>query len=106
MSNAIKYTPENGDIVITVTNTAKKVRISVKDSGIGIDKKNHKKVFQKFVQLEDAFHKKETSTGLGLTITKQLVELHKGTIKVESELGKGANFIVTLPIELTDEPLV
>ena len=106
LSNAIKYTPENGDIVITITNTAKKVRISVKDSGIGIDKKNHKKVFQKFVQLEDAFHKKETSTGLGLTITKQLVELHKGTIKVESELGKGADFIVTLPIELTDEPLV
>ncbi len=106
LSNAIKYTPENGDIAITVTNTAKKIRISVKDSGIGIDKKNHKKVFQKFVQLEDAFHKKETSTGLGLTITKQLVELHKGSIKVESELGKGADFIVTLPIELTDEPLV
>ena len=67
--------------------------------------RNHKKVFQKFIQLEDAFHKKETSTGLGLTITKQFVELHKGSIKVESEVGQGANFIVTLPIELTDEPL-
>lgn len=105
LSNAIKYTPENGEITITVTNTAKKIKISVKDTGIGIDKKNHKKVFQKFIQLEDAFHKKETSTGLGLTITKQLVELHKGSIKVESEVGQGANFIVTLPIELTDEPL-
>lgn len=105
ISNAIKYTPENGSITITATNTKKKVKISVKDSGIGIDKKDHNKIFGKFVQLEDAFYKKETSTGLGLTITKQLVKMHKGTIKVESEKGKGANFIVTLPIESVDETL-
>lgn len=105
LSNAIKYTPEKGSIVITVTNTAKKVRFSIKDSGIGIDKKDQKRIFGKFVQLEDAFYKKETSTGLGLTITKQLVEMHKGSIKVVSEKGKGAEFIVTLPIELVEEPL-
>ena len=73
LSNAIKYTPEKGSIVITVTNTAKKVRFSIKDSGIGIDKKDQKRIFGKFVQLEDAFYKKETSTGLGLTIAKFLV---------------------------------
>lgn len=105
LSNAIKYTPEKGSIVISVTNTAKKVRFSIKDSGIGIDKKDQKRIFGKFVQLEDAFYKKETSTGLGLTITKQLVEMHKGSIKVVSEKGKGAEFIVTLPIELVEEPL-
>lgn len=105
LSNAIKYTPDKGSIVITVTNTAKKVRFSIKDSGIGIDKKDQKRIFCKFVQLEDAFYKKETSTGLGLTITKQLVEMHKGTIKIISEKGKGAEFIVTLPIELVEEPL-
>ena len=105
LSNAIKYTPEKGSIVITVTNTAKKVRFSIKDSGIGIDKKDQKRIFGKFVQLEDAFYKKETSTGLGLTITKQLVEMHKGSIKVVSEKSKGADFIVTLPIELVEEPL-
>ena len=105
LSNAIKYTPDKGSIVITVTNTAKKVKFSVKDSGIGIDKKDQKRIFGKFVQLEDAFYKKETSTGLGLTITKQLVEMHKGSIKVVSEKGKGAEFIVTLPIELVEEPL-
>lgn len=105
LSNAIKYTPDKGSIVITVTNTAKKVKFSVKDSGIGIDKKDQKRIFGKFVQLEDAFYKKETSTGLGLTITKQLVEMHKGTIKIISEKGKGAEFIVTLPIELVEEPL-
>lgn len=104
ISNAIKYTPQDGKINITVTNTAKKIKISVKDNGIGIDKKFHKKVFQKFVQLEDAFYKKETSTGLGLTITMQLVKMHKGSIKVQSEKGKGAEFIVTLPIEPDDEP--
>ena len=105
LSNAIKYTPDQGSIVITVTNTAKKVRFSIKDSGIGIDKKDQKRIFGKFVQLEDAFYKKETSTGLGLTITKQLVEMHKGTIKIISEKGKGAEFIVTLPIELVEELL-
>lgn len=105
LSNAIKYTPDKGSIVITVTNTAKKVRFNIKDSGIGIDKKDQKRIFGKFVQLEDAFYKKETSTGLGLTITKQLVEMHKGTIKIISEKGKGAEFIVTLPIELVEEPL-
>ena len=105
LSNAIKFTPDKGSIVITVTNTAKKVRFSIKDSGIGIDKKDQKRIFGKFVQLEDAFYKKETSTGLGLTITKQLVEMHKGTIKIISEKGKGAEFIVTLPIELVEEPL-
>lgn len=104
LSNAIKYTQVNGKIEINVTNTAKKIKISIKDDGIGIDKKDHKKIFQKFVQLEDAFYKKETSTGLGLTITKQLVEMHKGNIKVASEKGKGAEFIITLPIELDDEP--
>lgn len=105
LSNAIKYTPEKGSITITVTNTAKKVKFSVKDSGIGIAPKDQKRIFGKFVQLEDAFYKKETSTGLGLTITKQLVEMHKGKIKVVSEKGKGAEFIVTLPIELVEEPL-
>lgn len=99
LSNAIKYTSENGKIEINVSNTYKNIKISVKDSGIGIDKKYHKKIFGKFVQLEDAFYKKETSTGLGLTITKYFTELHKGKIKVESEKGKGANFIVILPIE-------
>ena len=106
LSNAIKYTPENGKINISVTNTKKNVKITVQDTGIGIDKKYHKKIFQKFVQLEDAFYKKETSTGLGLTITKQLTEMHGGKIKVESEKGCGASFIVTLPIELPDEPQV
>ena len=103
ISNAIKYTPENGKIEINVTNTAKKIRISVKDSGIGIDPKDHKRIFQKFVQLEDAFYKKETSTGLGLAITHELIKMHKGSIKIDSEKGKGAEFIVTLPI---DEPQV
>ena len=104
LSNAIKYTNNNGNIVITVTNSKKYIKISVKDSGIGIDKKYHKKIFQKFAQLEEAFYKKETSTGLGLTITKRLIEMHGGKINVESELGHGSNFIVTLPIEKIDEP--
>lgn len=105
LSNAIKFTPEKGLIEIIITNTRQKITIKVTDSGIGIDKKYHRKIFTKFTQLEDAYTKKESSTGLGLTITKELVEMHNGKIKVESELGHGSTFIVTLPIfDKTDSP--
>ena len=89
ISNAIKYTPENGKITITVENSMFKV----KDNGIGIDKKYHKKIFEKFVQLDS----KQNSNGLGLTITNELVKLHKGEITLSSVLGKGAEFTVKLP---------
>ena len=73
--------------------------ITVKDSGVGVDKKAQEKIFEKFVQLENAYTKTGSSTGLGLTITKRFVELMNGTIKLESALGKGAMFIITLPLE-------
>lgn len=92
LSNAIKYTPENGKIKIT-THKNKKHIIEIKDNGIGIPVKYHKKIFEKFTQLGSA----KNSNGLGLTITKELIKLHNGNIKVESKLGKGAKFIVELP---------
>ncbi len=88
LNNAIKYTPENGLIEVTINNS----QITIKDNGIGIDKKYHNKIFEKFAQLGS--HK--DSNGLGLTITKELVKLHNGKISVESEIGKGATFIVEL----------
>ena len=99
ISNAIKFTPENGTINVTTKEKQNKLIISIKDSGNGIDKASQEKIFDKFVQLENTYTKTGSSTGLGLTITKKFVEMMNGKIKVESEIGKGANFIITLPME-------
>ncbi len=97
ISNAIKYSPENNEVEISVSADDEKFQISVHDNGIGIDKKYHGKIFAKFVQLDSAYTKKESSTGLGLTITKELVELHGGKISVVSEINNGSTFIVEIP---------
>lgn len=99
LSNAIKFTKENGKICIKASKKNKNFIIKVTDNGIGIDAKDQAKIFEKFVQLETTYTKKESSTGLGLTITKELVEMHNGTIKVESKLGKGTSFIIEIPIK-------
>lgn len=94
ITNAIKYTPECGKIVININKNEKSILISIKDNGIGIDKRYHKKIFEKFTQLNG----KKDSNGLGLAITKEFVKMHKGKIRVNSELGKGAEFIIELPL--------
>ena len=98
ISNAIKYSPENNQVDITAVCDEKSDKIAVHDNGIGIDKKYHGKIFAKFVQLDSAYTKKESSTGLGLTITKELVELHGGKISVISEVNNGSTFIVEIPL--------
>lgn len=97
VSNAIKYSPENNQVDITAVCDDKSFKIAVHDNGIGIDKKYHGKIFAKFVQLDSAYTKKESSTGLGLTITKELVELHGGKISLISEVNNGSTFIVEIP---------
>ncbi len=96
LSNAIKFTPENGEIIIE-TKYAQQAIISVKDNGIGIAPENIEKIFNKF---EQAGNTMQNSTGLGLTITRELVKLHKGTISVESSPDKGAKFTIALPLSL------
>ncbi len=97
MSNAIKYSPANDEVEIAVICDDKSYKIAVHDNGVGIDKKYHGKIFAKFVQLDSAYTKKESSTGLGLTITKELVELHGGNISLISEVNNGSTFIVEIP---------
>lgn len=94
LSNAIKYTHEGGLIKIAAQKEENFALISVQDNGIGIDKKNHKKIFKKFEQIGEG---RENSTGLGLSITKELVKLHRGEITLESSPGKGAVFTIRLP---------
>ena len=98
LSNAIKFSDKSDKIFVAVEFTPNSFLIKIEDKGIGIDEKYHGKIFAKFVQLQSSYTKNESSTGLGLTITKQLVEMHNGTISVKSEVGKGTTFIVEIPL--------
>ncbi len=105
LSNAIKFSkPEGGTITIKAVEDGGMARISVCDTGIGIKKEDIGKLFNEFEQLDSGITKKYGGTGLGLAITKKLVELHGGTINVESVYGEGSSFIFTLPIAFSDQP--
>lgn len=98
LGNAIKFSPPNSTIHISAEKNNNYLEISIKDNGIGISKTNQKKIFKKFYQAENPLSKTEISTGLGLTIAKEFVKLHKGEITVQSELKKGSVFTIKLPI--------
>ncbi|OSA95936.1 UNVERIFIED_ORG: histidine kinase [Clostridium botulinum] len=97
VSNAAKFTPEGGEIKVTLKDLNNKVIITVKDTGIGIDPKYHKAVFDRFNQVIDANSESKGGSGLGLTITKHIIDLHKGKIYVNSDLGRGCEFVIILP---------
>ena len=98
IGNAIKFTDKNGSIIVTISELPNKVKISVKDTGIGIDSKFHKSIFDRFGQVYNEVSEEFGGSGLGLTLTKNLVNLHGGEISVISEKGKGSEFIILLPI--------
>jgi len=98
LSNAIKFTPESGRIEVRLKKNESFADISVYDSGIGIRPEHLKFIFEKFSQVESGFSKETQGTGLGLPITKNLVEAHGGKIDVKSEYGKGSVFEFTLPL--------
>ncbi|GGZ81777.1 hybrid sensor histidine kinase/response regulator transcription factor [Algibacter mikhailovii] len=106
LSNAFKNTPNDGDIIINISTTEKffkddkitaGVKIKICDTGIGISKENLKFIFERFYNL-DKKHGGSLGTGIGLSLTKSLVSLHKGYIDVKSEIGKGTCFTVLLPL--------
>lgn len=103
VGNAIKFTPE-GSILVTATKKGDFVEVSVTDTGIGIPKSEFENIFSSFGQVSELISKKYGGTGLGLTITKELVQLHGGDIEVESDIGKGTKISFTLPIA-KDAPL-
>lgn len=98
LSNSIKFTDENGNIELNLFDKNDIIEFNVKDDGIGIAPEFHEKIFEKFQQVDNALDPKTGSTGLGLTITKELIELHGGKITVQSEQGKGAVFTFSLPV--------
>lgn len=103
ISNAIKYTYEDGVIEINIDVADDNVYISVKDNGIGISKKMMCTIFDRFVQIDKSLTRKQEGCGIGLSIVKELVEMQGGTIGVRSEEGKGAEFIITLPSKTIED---
>jgi signal transduction histidine kinase len=99
LSNAIKFTPEGGRIEVTAQNYLKGILVSVSDNGGGITPADQARIFERFYQARVEHIAGHGGLGLGLTIVKQLVELHEGQVWVESELGKGTTFFFTLPQE-------
>ncbi|GBU27632.1 hypothetical protein R84B8_01167 [Treponema sp. R8-4-B8] len=104
MTNAIKFTPEKGTVTLSAEKMDEKdgeitLKIIVADSGIGISPEQQKKLFSAYNQADNTISKKFGGTGLGLVISKQIIELMQGTIWIESELGKGAKFIFTIKVK-------
>ena len=97
LGNAAKYT-EQGFIKLTVTTVADEVQLVVADSGIGIDPADHERIFEEFQQLDQTTARKRTGTGLGLPLSRHLLQQHGGSIAVTSELGQGSCFVLTLPL--------
>ena len=98
LSNAVKFTPKQGSITLTAKKIADKhgiciIRFTVKDTGIGISEEQQRHLFTPFEQTDGSISRRFGSTGLGLTISKRIVEMMNGNIWIESELGKGATFI-------------
>jgi signal transduction histidine kinase len=97
ISNAIKFSNPNDEIYVNVVDSGDVVKISVKDTGIGIEKKHLDLIFQRFYQADKSLSRNSEGTGIGLSLIKSIVELHGGNISVESEVGKGSTFTVELP---------
>ena len=103
IENAIKYTPAGGEVVVNVTGNEKQVIISVKDSGIGIPAEDIPHLFQKFYRVDNSDTREIGGTGLGLYLSRRLVENMSGNLRVESEYKKGSTFFLELPRMNNDE---
>lgn len=99
VSNAIKYTPEGGEIRLTLTAADGTARIAVADNGIGIPKEDLPHLFERFYRVEKARNSDKGGTGLGLAIAREFALAHGGDILVDSELGRGTTFTIVFPIE-------
>lgn len=97
LTNAIKYTPNDGDIRIEVADRLDEVEVRISDTGVGIAEEDFSQLFERFYRGDKARTRSDHSTGLGLSITKKIIELHEGVIMVTSEVGVGSTFTITLP---------
>jgi signal transduction histidine kinase len=98
MGNALKYTPANGHVTVTVNVEKDALTVAIADSGIGISEEDQKHVFEKFYRAKDPRVNKIVGTGLGLTLAREVMRLHGGEISVDSQIDKGSTFTLKLPI--------
>jgi PAS domain S-box-containing protein len=113
IENAVKFTPDRGKVDVSIARQADGgLRFSVKDTGIGVDPRYHRRIFEKFFQVEDPLTRHHGGAGLGLFVAKGIVESHGSRIEVSSKLGQGADFSLVLPLyvrransETTAEPV-
>ncbi len=110
VSNALKFTPERGEVRVSVCSLGESIELRVADTGVGIAPEECQKIFQSFYQVDSTLSKEAQGTGLGLAVVSQIAELHGGNVRVESEPGEGSTFIVTIPrhpspaLEVIEEP--
>lgn len=104
IANAIKYTPPGGRVSVSGRAAAEGLRLTVTDTGIGIAPEDTERVFEEFYRAPDARAFVKEGTGLGLSIAKAVVEAHQGTIKVHSQVGRGTQFELTLPVAAASKP--
>jgi CheY-like chemotaxis protein/two-component sensor histidine kinase len=105
LTNAAKYTPEGGSVALTVTTTARDIVVSVRDTGIGIPTHMLDRVFEMFSQVDEGSDASLRGLGIGLSLVKRLVEMHRGTVTAHSEgRGRGSEFVVTLPLAAASAP--
>jgi signal transduction histidine kinase len=98
LSNAVKFTPDGGKVAVSAKMDTTHVAVAVKDTGIGIAPEDQAAVFEEFKQVGRDYTRKAEGTGLGLALTKRFVELHGGEVRLESALGQGSTFTITLPV--------
>lgn len=103
LSNAIKFSYSGGSIYTKLTTDSRNISISIKDTGIGIDTEHLETIFKKFCQVDNGFTRNNEGSGIGLSIVKSFVDLHKGNIFVNSIKGKGTTFTILLPITTINE---
>lgn len=96
--NCIKFTPDHGKITIHLEKKEQQAVITVSDTGIGISKADQLHIFERFYKADQARVRSNSGSGLGLSIVKKIIEIHDGTIIVQSEIGIGTTFIITLPL--------
>jgi len=99
VDNAIKYSPENTDVILSCGKDGDKVFISVQDFGVGIKEEDQRRIFDRLYRCDNVRGRDGNSCGLGLTISQSIIEVLGGKIKVESEVGKGSTFTIILPLK-------
>jgi len=104
IDNAVKYTPQNGRVDIIVYPEGDRIKISIVNSGVGIDQENLPRLFDKFFRIDEKIKDTAPSSGLGLSIAQSIAKLHQGGITVSSQIGKGTVFTVDLPRPSGDAP--